>query len=77
MQKSIVQLIARSRLVTTGVAVAVYNFCVNKTTKRQNIWFPRDLQPVSRHATVNTGPTFMSRLCSYIDEFPLNGYQTE
>ena len=51
---------------------------MNKTAARQNIGFPRGLQPFSRHATTTiiTGPTFNTkkRLCSFIDDFPLNDY---
>ena len=50
---------------------------MNKTATLRNITFPRGLQPVSRHATaiIITGQTFMrKRLCSFTDDFPLNGY---
>ena len=57
---------------TAGVAIAVYVQIVNETATHQNTGLR--LKPVSRHSTVTiiTEPIFMrKRLCSFIDDFPL------
>ena len=63
----------------TAAAVAVKIDCEQKgdTSKHCVSMGPTATEPVSRHATATiiTGPTFMSkRLCSFVDEFLLNGY---
>ena len=58
----------------SGSAVAVYIDCEQNGDTSKH-WV--SIGPVSQHATATiiTGPTFMrKRLCSFTDDFPLNGY---